>query len=217
MNRAERERSLLALVAEYRDQECRRILDDAGRRAAKLIHDTYGRQRDALHRRVVAERSRAVGLIQAARAEAATRERRRSEAIDSTMIALAWPRLRAALAARWADPQGRRGWVESALGQALRRLPPGDWCIRHPGDWPAAEQDRLAEAVRAHAGVPPDLLADPGIDAGLVIASGNALLDATLDGLLRDREQVRARLLALWHGNGDDPDPSGSTGIGDRP
>jgi hypothetical protein len=40
-------------------------------------------------------------------------------------------------------------------------------------------------------------LADPGIAAGLIIEGGAAVLDASLDGLLADRQRLEARLLAL--------------------
>ena len=33
--------------------------------------------------------------------------------------------------------------------------------------------------------------------AGLIVESGNALLDASLEGLLRDRKRLEARLLVL--------------------
>lgn len=197
MNLAEREESLLRLVADYREQECRRLLDAARAEAGALLAATYKRERAHLHERIVAERSRAQGRIQAAQAERATRERWLNERAHAELLAAAWPRLREALVARWREPRTRAHWVASHLDEALRALPGGRWSIRHAPEWDEQERRepvrRLAEAL----GEAPRLQTDGGIAAGLVIASGGAVLDASLEGLLRDRPRLEARLLAL--------------------
>ena len=76
MNIDEREQGLLKLVADYREQECQRILGEAEAQARALRRQAFARQRVALHQRIIAERSRAQSLIQAAEAERATRARR---------------------------------------------------------------------------------------------------------------------------------------------
>jgi hypothetical protein len=197
MNLAEREESLLRLVVEYREQECRRLLDAARTEAAELLAVTFKRERAHLHQRIVAERSRAQGRIQAARAERATRERWVHERTHASLLAAAWPRLREALLARWHAPRSRAQWVASHLDEALRALPRGRWSIRHAPEW--GEDERRAPAARlAEAlGEAPRMQTDGDIAAGLVIASGGAVLDASLDGLLRDRPRLEARLLAL--------------------
>jgi hypothetical protein len=197
MNTEERERALLRLITDDRDERCRALLADAQKRARALIADAYRRQRPMLHQRIVAERSRAEGLLRAATAERATAERRRGEQADSRFIATAWPRLRAHLIERWADARSRVLWVETALSQALQRLPRGSWTIRHAGGWPEAE--RSAALARLHAaGVDaPALHADAEIEAGLVIAAGGGLLDMSVAGLLCDRARIEGRLLAL--------------------
>jgi hypothetical protein len=197
MNLAEREESLLRLVAEYREQECRRLLDAARTEAAELLAATFNRERAHLHQRIVAERSRAQGRIQAARAERATRERWVHERTHTDLLAAAWPRLREALLARWRVPRSRAQWVASDLDEALRALPRGRWSIRHAPGW--GEDERRAPAARlAEAlGEAPRMQTDGDMAAGLVIASGGAVLDASLDGLLRDRPRLEARLLAL--------------------
>lgn len=200
MNVEERERMLLKLVEEWREQECRKIIAEAEAKAAELRQQAFSRERAALHQRVVAERSRARSLIQAARAERMTRERRRSEHGDALVIGEAWPRLRARLAERWSDAEGRSRWVAGALQQALERLPHQGWIIHHPPDWVSAEQSRLATEVDTRTGYAPTLEADDSLDAGLVIGASGALLDMSLDGLLRDRARIDARLLALWKG-----------------
>lgn len=222
MKVAARAKALLQLVADYRDQECRRLLGEAEAKARELLHQSYTRERAALHERITTERARARSLIQAAEAESATRERRRSEAGDAALIAAAWPRLTAALTACWAEPGCRGRWVESVLAQALARLPVGDWQVSHAPGWAPgwtagggdSEQARLIGAIERHTGRAPAVRADAAIAAGLRIGCGGALLDGTLAGLLEDRERIEARLLALWRGGLDSAAAAAASAVG---
>jgi hypothetical protein len=200
MNVEESAKTLLKLVEGYRSQECRDAIDKARAEAAEILRRAWRREREHLHASVQAERSRARALIQAAQAERATRERASGDRQNAVLLADAWPRLRALLLARWRDPAGREIWVARALDQARRSLPPGPWTVRHAPDWGAPE---AAGATLALAAGPKGegralrFLADPGIAAGLIIEGGAAVLDASLDGLLADRQRLEARLLAL--------------------
>jgi hypothetical protein len=197
MNTEERERALLKLVQDECEKTCRQLLAEAAERADAIKRDAHRRERGLLHQRIDAERRRAHGLLRAAAAGRATAERRRGEQADARLIAAAWPRLRAHLAERWADAEGRARWVRAALSQARRRLPRTGWIIRHAAGWPESERaDALAVIAATHMPAPA-LRADRGISAGLVIAADGGVLDMSLEGLLEDRAQVQARLLAL--------------------
>ena len=199
MNSQEREQALLRLIETYRDQACQTLREEARAKARELIRRAYAKARSTLHQRVLAVRSRAEQIIQVAEAERATRMRRRVELRDVEVLAAAWPRLREAMLARWAAAETRKAWAETYVGQAIALLPPGQWTIRHPRDWPAGEQDLAVSRVQEASGQPPVLIADPQVTAGLILSSAGAVLDASLDGLLRDRGRIEARLLALWH------------------
>ena len=204
MNSQEREQALLRLIETYRDQACQKLRDEARTRARELIQRAYAQARSTLHQRVLAERSRAEQIIQVAEAERATRMRRRVELRDAEVLTAVWPRLREAMLARWTAADARQTWVDAYLVQAIALLPPGQWTIRHPSGWPAGEQDRVVPRVQGATGQPPFLIADPQVAAGLILSSAGAVLDASLDGLLRDRGRIEARLLALWHMPGSD-------------
>ena len=196
MNIDEREQGLLKLVADYREQECRRILGEAEARASALRQQAFARQRVELHQRIVAERSRAQSLIQAAEAERATRARRRSEQRDAVLVKAAWPLLREALQGRWEAPDSRQRWVTLAFAEAQRRLPTGGWQVRHAASWPEADRAATARQLEAR-GEPARFCADADIAAGVIIVAGGAELDMSLDGLLRDRSRLEARIIAL--------------------
>jgi hypothetical protein len=197
MRLEERERELLKLLDEYRDQECRKFLDAARAEAERTAERAYRRERARLHERVVAERAAARGRIQAVRAERDTRSRGGTERAHARILEQAWPLLRQTLGQRWQTPEGRRGWAAGAIDQARRTLPPGDWTIRHAPGWPEPERTPLVRGIAQDLGAEPRLVEDRGISAGLVVEWAGAALDATLDGLLRDRRRIEARLLAL--------------------
>jgi hypothetical protein len=201
MRLAEREQGLLDLVAQYREAECRRRLAQARAEAGALLRRTFAEERTHLHAQIEAERHRARTRIEAIHADRETRLRHRGERRSARRLAAAWPRLEAALRARWRTPAGRRTWAEHHLRSARERLPPpgpdGHWVIRHAPDWSEPERRALAVDLGLGLGHRPRFLADGGLVAGLTIACGGAILDASLAGLLRDRVRLEARLLAL--------------------
>jgi hypothetical protein len=197
MNLEEREQGLLRLVDAYREAECRALLETARQEGAELIGRTYQQERARLHQRVLAERAGARERIQAARAERDTRKRAGGERASAHILASAWPRLEAALLASWRDPEGRQTWIHGVLAQARQLLPKGVWTLRHAPDWPQPEWQALGTALAAELGSEPRFVADGSVSAGLAIAGAGALLDGTLEGLLKDRTRIEARLLAL--------------------
>jgi hypothetical protein len=205
MNLEEREQGLLRLVAQYRDSECRALLDAARTEACTLLARTYQGERARLHQRVVSERAEARARIHAARAERDTRERAGGERANAALIAAAWPLLRESLRARWHDPEARRAWVESVIEQGLRVLPLGTWTLHHAPDGPILDWQTLIQDLAVRLGAEPRVFADQTLVAGLQIECGAAILDGSLEGLLRDRSRIEARLLALWSGSDDGP------------
>lgn len=197
MNTDERERRLLVLIEEYQAAECRTLLEGARAEVMALVSEAWRRARAQLHERVVSERANARSRLQAARAEHETRSRASGDRTNARLLELAWPRLREALVARWADPRSRRIWADQAVAQARQRLPGGLWTLRHPPDWSAEEWAPLEAQLTNALDCAPHFRADGALTAGLVIEADGAVLDASLDGLLRDRRRIEARLLAL--------------------
>jgi hypothetical protein len=204
MNVEERAKGLLKLVETYRIQECRELIDRAKAEVREILRHAWRRERDHLHTSCEAERSRARALIQAARAERATRERSSGDRANAQLLSVAWPLLKQGLLARWADTEGREAWVAQALAGAQVALPVGPWLIRHAPDWPApgraAPCIALAQQLAERGAPPPTFEPDGDIGAGLVVESGSARFDASLAGLLQDRTRLEARLLSLLAG-----------------
>ena len=200
MSLDEREHGLVRLVAEQRDEACRRLISEAEESARALLRQTHRKERAHLHRRILQERARIRARIQAVEAERVTRERRQQARSSAGILEQAWPLLQIGLQRRWQDAEGRRRWVGQCVRQALGSLPAGPWTLRHAAGWPASEQQAVREELTRALGVEPQLRSDSIIEAGLVIDSGGACLDGSLRGLLADRHRLEARLLALLAG-----------------
>jgi hypothetical protein len=199
MKLEETERRLVGVVEDWRDDECLRLLDRARDEALELLRSTYKRARQHLREAADAERAAARGRIASARAELQTLRRRHEQQLGSIVLAAAWERLPQTLAERWADPEARGAWIRSTAAQALARLPRGRWVVRHALCFQPTDYDTLLQSLGDPGALEPELVSDPGLDAGLVIECAGVCLDASVRGLLADRDAVEARLLALLH------------------
>jgi len=198
VNVSDQEKALKALVDEYRDGECRRILARAEQECDTVLTEAHREARRRVHEVVGQERERAESRIRAAQAEVQTQRRRYRQRASVALLEAGWDRLEAELLRRWQVSALRKPWVDGVVRQGLAQLPAGGWVIAHPAPWPEGEQQALSESVAAGLGEAPRLEADADVQAGLRITSGGTSLDATVAGLLGDRGAVEARLLALF-------------------
>jgi hypothetical protein len=203
MSLHENESRLLELVDQWRDDECLRLLDRARDEALDLLLTTHQRARKQVHAIIQSERGRLRNRVAAARAELETKRRLHRHQLGSVILEAAHRRLPERLAERWADPQSRAVWIRNAVTFALQRLPAGRWRVRHAACFRAADHDVLLQTLNRHRAQAPELVADSGIDAGLVIECGGVRLDASVQGLLADSAAYQARLLALME-DGDE-------------
>ena len=196
---------LLERVERDREERCRKILESARSDADRVRGEAFAQARSRLHRTVRDERRRVEDELRAARAEQETRHRHQRHRRINAALERAWSQLERALEARWQDPRGRRAWMQGALEQAARFLPPGTWTLHHPPAVGANELPDLtgiADAERIALETAPD----SELTTGVRIGCGGTRLDATPEGLLADRERVRSWLLAAIerHRRGDD-------------
>lgn len=197
MNVAEREQELLGLVRDYQEGECARLLEAALREGDRLIGEAWKEGRRRLHRVVTEERESAQSRVRSAEAELSTRRRMHEQRSNLALLNEAWTGVQAELLRQWTDAEGRRHWVGQVLAEAAASLPPGRRTLEYPQGWAEAERRAAVEALTLPDGTPPQQVEDPRLEAGLVVTSGHARLDASLRGLLTDRTTVEARLLAL--------------------
>ena len=190
--------SVLEALGTQQDSRCREIESAAARKAEQLLNETRHRMRERVHRAVTEERQRRETALLESRHRIETARRRRVQARYRDFLQDAMPLLQAELEQCWQDTETRQSWCEMLLGEAADRLPGERWTIEHPEDWSGSETQWLARAFAARDLPKPAFVADAEIAAGLRVRLGSACLDATLEGLLADRDAVEARLLAAW-------------------
>jgi F0F1-type ATP synthase membrane subunit b/b' len=130
-----------------------------------------------------------------AKAELDTAARAREQQQASRALEAAWPLLHEALVARWHDSEARKAWADSVAKLSAARLRRGDWTVEHPSDWTASEQADFTANLGDSDGIATTFTADPSISAGLRVKADQAVLDATMAGLLFDKRAIAALLL----------------------
>jgi len=189
--------ALLDLVEDDRRQRCAAVLDQARAQAQASLAQARAQARAQMRETFAEERERAAARIAAAQAELQTRRRLALQHREEALLALAWQQLPAALLARWQDATRRARWLEAALQAASATLPPGRWTVVHAPQLPAGEATAFARRVQALAGEPPSMRPDPAMPAGLRLAADGNAIDASLAGLLADRDEIGGRLIGL--------------------
>ena len=189
--------ALLALVEADRAKRCDAIEAEARATTASLSREAHGRARERMRAAFAEERERMRARVAAARANLETRRRVAANAFAAAQIAAGAAKLPAALDARWADAAARRAWVDDAVRQALALLGPGAWRIVHASGWPRAEREALAARLAQDHGTQVTFVEDASAGAGLAVAAGGNVVDGTRTGLLADRDEVGALLLAV--------------------
>jgi hypothetical protein len=182
--------------------ECIRATDADARAAAEWDADAQvsavlRAARSEAHARVRQaareKRERVAERCRKATAEAETRDRTSSFALDREFVARAVAALPGALALRWNDPAARGAWCAAAARLAAARLVSREWRVELDTGAGAAERAAI-ETCAAAAGA--RLAWASSSVPGLRIVAGGVAVDATVDGLLTDRAVVESLLLA---------------------
>jgi hypothetical protein len=186
--------ALLDHIGRERDRECAEIMQNAEAAARDLLrnarHASGQRVRHALAQ--MRREIEAHGIAARAAAETALLRRRQQRERDA--LERAWPLLRDALVARWADAAARRTWLRASLRLAAERLLSPNWTISHPPTWSPHDAGELLSCDCP--GIAARWQSDEALSAGLRIAADGATVDASLDGLLAPRARIEGRLLA---------------------
>lgn len=188
--------ALLALVEADRAGKCGAILGAAREQAAAIRRDAHEAARERMRAMFAEERERRAARVAAGRADLETRRRIGLQRRAAAQLAAAWQALPRALTGRWQGGDERAAWIAGAVADARRLLPGSTWRVAHAAGWPQAERAALAAAL-AGDGIAVTFEENAAPDAGLRIAAGGNVVDGTLAGLLADRAEIGALLLAL--------------------
>ena len=196
----EQENMLIRLVEENTQRECSNLLEEAGRRRKKMIRRAYKQARKHLHQAVKRERTRAISQIRSAEAELHTKRRALEQRKAESLLKESWPLLRTSLSKQWHTEQGRAGWISKCAREALKQIPAQQWIVQHPAECRESELAPFKTILKKES---PHTIIETrpasDIEAGLIINAKNTFLDMSLEGLLKDRESIEGRLLALLY------------------
>ena len=187
--------ALIGIAGQFRDSHCAGLLASAAEASRRMIAEARRSARKRVHEALDGDRARIADELADAQARLVTARRVRVQKRMAAALGRAWPRLEQALVERWQSPSGRADWVEHHLAVARAVLPQAAWTVMHPPQWPAAERDQAGRWLREHGIAEPSFVPDAKLAAGIRVACGMNLLDASLEGLLADRAQIAGRLL----------------------
>jgi vacuolar-type H+-ATPase subunit H len=193
VNVSAQEQALLDLIEADRTHRCAEILGSARSQAAELLRQAHAQARERVRQGLDDARERARQRVAAAAAQRATRLRLAQQNETSDFLAQAMARMPAALIARWQQPESRLRWVRMALAQARQSLPLGDWRIVHAPGLQADDIRTLGDSELSP--FPHRFEVDTELAAGVRVFGNGNCIDASLAGLLSDRDSLAAVLL----------------------
>jgi hypothetical protein len=188
-------RALFRVAEDYRAEQCSALIDAADAKSRRILEHAHAAARSRLREALSDQRERLDIAIAEAETELVMQHRISAQKRLVAALAVSAPVLKQVLHRHWQSPSARAGWVEQHLKVAEAVLPPAGWTIVHPPDWPQDEREKMRQRLQARGIENPRFESDTTLSAGIRVACGPNLLDASLDGLLADRALIEGRLL----------------------
>jgi vacuolar-type H+-ATPase subunit E/Vma4 len=190
--------ALLQRVTEDRDRRCAALRAAAEAQATQIVRSARAEVRSNVHRAVIQERGRMdLGMRQAtARADIEVRRRERQKSRE--LLEQMWAAIANVLEARWREPALRRAWIDAVMSQAGELLSGRAWLIEAGADWTEQERGELGDRARGRGAATVEYSVQAALPAGLKIRAGSVCVDATVPGLLTQREAIEAAFLAEY-------------------
>ena len=193
---------LLGVVVESREKRCQQVRDDAYQQAKEITKLAHTKGRTRMHHHIVALREKYRLRVSSANARNQTLLRQQHHKEERAILDVAWPQLREAMLTLWKHPDSRRNWLEAAIASASSRLKLQGWHIEHPQDLSEADIKWIEHTHIHGKGGAARLVASDDIDAGIRIVLNGTVIDATLEGLLKQKTAIEATMLArIKHGS----------------
>lgn len=195
MNEAD---ALLRQVTDERDRRCLALRTAAESQATQIVRAARAEARANVRRAVTEERARMDFGVRQATARADIEFRRQERRKSRELLEQMWAKIAGVLESRWREPAYQRAWINAVMSQAGAILSGRAWVIEVGSGWLDGERGELTDrAHRQGAGsVEYSVLAD--MPAGLKIRAATVCVDATVAGLLAERDTIEAAFLAEY-------------------
>jgi hypothetical protein len=195
-NDADTVEHLLGIVVENREKRCAELREKACQEAREIIKQAHARSRARLHRHIDALREKYRVRVSSAHAHNQTLLRQQHQKTDRAILDIAWPVLRKAMLALWKDPDSRRKWLHAAIASAVSRLREHGGRIEHPLIMSEEELKWMKQQFPHNIGKKPDFAACDDLEAGIRIIADGTVMDASLEGLLKQKTSIEATMIA---------------------
>jgi vacuolar-type H+-ATPase subunit E/Vma4 len=190
--------ALLQRVTDDRDRRCAALSAAAESQAKQIVHAARAAALANVHNAVIQERARMdLGMRQAA-ARADIEVRRQERQKSRELLEQMWAAIADALAQRWQEPALRQDWINAAISQAGALIAGRAWLIEVGSDCTEYERAELTERARARGAKTVEYALLAAMQAGLKIRAGSVCVDATVPGLLTQRDAIEAAFLAEY-------------------
>jgi hypothetical protein len=190
--------ALLQQVTEDRDRRCGELRAAAESQAQQIVRAARAEARRGVHNTVSQERGRMEFGMRQAAARADMEVRRRERQTSRELLGQMWSAIAEVLARRWREPAPRRAWIEAALRQAGALLTGRAWLIESGADWTPPERAELLELARRRGAGSVAFCVDAALPPGLRIRAERVCVDASVPGLLAQREAIEAAFLTEY-------------------
>jgi hypothetical protein len=191
-------RALLQRVTEDSDRRCAVLRAAADSQAKQIVASARAKARSNVSTAVTQERTRIdLGLRQAA-ARADIEVRRQERVKSRELLEQMWAAISGVLEDRWRQPAMRRAWVDVVASQAGAMLAGRAWLIEIGSEWTEQERGEFTARARGRGAGTVEFSLQAEVPAGLKIRAGSVCVDATIPGLLAQRDAIEAAFLAEY-------------------
>jgi len=190
--------ALLQQVTDDRERRCAALGAAAESQAKQIVRSTRAEARDNVRKAVTQERARMDLGIRQATARADIELRRQERQKSRELLEQMWTAIADVLEHRWREPALRRAWIRAAMSQAEALVPGRAWLIEGGSDWTEQERGELTDRARGRGAKTVEWSLQAAMSAGLKIRAGSVCVDATVPGLLAQRDAIEAAFLAEY-------------------
>jgi vacuolar-type H+-ATPase subunit E/Vma4 len=190
--------ALVQQVTDDRERRCAAIRAAAESQAQQIVRAARAAARHNVHNAVIQERARMDLGMRQARARADIEVRRRERQKSRELLEQMWAVIAAGLERRWREPALRRAWIDAAITQAAALLAGRAWLIEVGADCTEQERSELTARARGSGAESVEYALHAAMPAGVKIRAGSVCVDATVPGLLVQRDAIEAVFLAEY-------------------
>jgi vacuolar-type H+-ATPase subunit E/Vma4 len=162
------------------------------------VRSARAEARNNVRNAVTQERARMdLGMRQAtARADIEVRRQERQKSRE--LLEQMWAAIAEVVERRWRESALRRAWIDATMSDAGALLSGRAWLIEVGSDWTEQERGELTDRARERGAGTVEYSLQAAMPAGLKIRAGSVCVDATVPGLLAQRDAIEAAFLAEY-------------------